>query len=205
MEISYKVLKYGFLRSSSMNFDENFFLELIRLELAEGSSRTLGSSILVIRRRLYTVDYLSYPRSKNTGKFRQESIENCRNVEAVFRSEIFRTFSDDFRPVPTGKQRKLTGIHWKKVREFSDRNTASTSVYFRCFPAGSGNFPASFLKDPAGSDGRNLRSGIVNIGWFREKIQSGFSIFLNAVLIVLPQFYIKRCTMKFSTGVNGKV
>jgi hypothetical protein len=43
------------------------------------------------------------PSSKNTGRFRQESTGNHRNVEAAFPSEIFRIFSDDFRPVPAGK------------------------------------------------------------------------------------------------------
>jgi hypothetical protein len=55
----------------------------------------------------------AHPRSKNTGRFRQESTGNRRNVEAVFPPEIFWIFSDDFRPVP----------------------------------AGSGDFPASFLQD----------------------------------------------------------
>ncbi len=36
-------------------------------------------------------------------------------VEAVFRPENFRTFSDDFRPVPAGKHRKLTGINQKNL------------------------------------------------------------------------------------------
>jgi hypothetical protein len=35
-------------------------------------------------------------------------------MEAVFRPEIFRTFFDDFRPVPVGTHRKLRGIHRKK-------------------------------------------------------------------------------------------
>jgi hypothetical protein len=52
------------------------------------------------------------PRSKITGQFRQVSNGNRWNVEAVFSSEIFRIFSDDFRPVPAGKHRKLTGIQW---------------------------------------------------------------------------------------------
>ena len=39
-------------------------------------------------------------------------------MEALFPPEIFRIFSDDFRPVPAGKYRKLTGIHRKKSRKF---------------------------------------------------------------------------------------
>jgi hypothetical protein len=39
-------------------------------------------------------------------------------VEAVFPPEIFRIFSDDFRPVPAGKHRKSTGIHRKKSNKF---------------------------------------------------------------------------------------
>jgi hypothetical protein len=40
-------------------------------------------------------------------------------MEAVFRPENFRTFSDDFRLVSVGTQRKLTGIHQKKFGQFS--------------------------------------------------------------------------------------
>ena len=59
-----------------------------------------------------------HPRSKNTGRFRQESTGSHRNVEAVFQPENFRIFSDDFRPVPAGKHRELIGIHWKKSNKF---------------------------------------------------------------------------------------
>ena len=63
------------------------------------------------------VPWFSYlPRSKNTGRFRQESTGSHRNVEAVFQPENFRIFSDDFRPVPAGKHRELIGIHWKKIQ-----------------------------------------------------------------------------------------
>jgi hypothetical protein len=58
------------------------------------------------------------PRSKNTGRFRHESTENHWNVEAVFPLKIFRIFSDDFRPVPVGKHRKMTGIHRKNFNKF---------------------------------------------------------------------------------------
>jgi hypothetical protein len=58
------------------------------------------------------------PRSKITDRFRQESTGNRWNVEAVFPTEIFRIFSDDFRPVPAGKHRKFTGIHRKKSNKF---------------------------------------------------------------------------------------
>jgi len=39
-------------------------------------------------------------------------------MEAVLPSEIFRIFSDNFRPVPAGKHGKLTGIQRKKFNEF---------------------------------------------------------------------------------------
>jgi len=47
----------------------------------------------------------------------------------------------------------------EKIQQISGRNTASTSGYSRCFPAGSGAFSASFRQDPVGSSGRNLRHG----------------------------------------------
>ncbi len=46
---------------------------------------------------------LLYTRSISTGRFRPEN---------------FRTFSGDFRPVPVGTHRKLTGIHRKKSGPF---------------------------------------------------------------------------------------
>ena len=48
---------------------------------------------------------LELPRSKNTGRLRQESTENRRNVEAVFPPEnvwIFPMISDRFLPESTG-------------------------------------------------------------------------------------------------------
>jgi hypothetical protein len=95
------------------------------------------------------------PRSKNTGWFRQESTGNRWNVEAVFPPENFQIFFDDFRPVLAEKHRELTGIHRKKYSISSGGNTGSTSGYFQCFPTGSGDLPASFLQDPAGSGSRN--------------------------------------------------
>ncbi len=56
----------------------------------------------------------------------------------------FLDFSDDFRPVPTGKQWKLTRIH--RTSPFGILLPCSSD--FQCFPAESGDFPASFLQDP---------------------------------------------------------
>jgi len=80
-------------------------------------------------------------------------------VEAVFRPEIFRIFSDDYRAVPVGKCRKLTGIHRKKSGQFPAGILLPRSSDFRCFPAGYGDFPASFLQVPARSGGQNVRPG----------------------------------------------
>jgi len=90
------------------------------------------------------------PRSKITGRFRQESIGNHWNVEAVFPPEIFRIFSDDFRPVPAGKHGKLTGIHRKKS------NKIPVGILLP-LPG----ISVAFLQDPAGSSGRNLRYGSI--------------------------------------------
>ncbi len=81
-------------------------------------------------------------------------------MEAVFRPENFRIFSDNFRLVPAGKHRKSTGIHRKKSRRFPVGILLPCSSDFRCFPAGSGDFPASSLQDPGGSGGRNHRPGM---------------------------------------------
>jgi hypothetical protein len=66
------------------------------------------------------------------------------------------------RKLRAGSCRKAREIDWnppEKIQQISGRNTASTSACFRCFPAGSGDFPAFFLQDPVGSNGRNLRHG----------------------------------------------
>jgi hypothetical protein len=80
-------------------------------------------------------------------------------VEAVFQTENFRIFSDDFRSVPIGKHRKLIGIHRKKSGQFPVGILLPCSSDFRCFPAGSGDFPESFLQNLVGSGGRNHRPG----------------------------------------------
>ena len=103
---------------------------------------------------------LKHPRSNRTARKRPVPWNSGDFVEAVFRPEIFRIFSDDFRSVPAGKHRKLAGIHRKKSGQFPAGILLPCSSDFRCFPAGYGGFPASFLQDPAGSGGRNLRPGI---------------------------------------------
>jgi hypothetical protein len=65
-------------------------------------------------------------------------------VEAVFRPEVFRIFSDDFRPVPARKQGS-----WQE-------STGKNPDNFPCFHAGSCDFPASFLQD--------LVAGIIDLG-----------------------------------------
>jgi len=92
------------------------------------------------------IDYS--PRSKMTGRFRQETIGNRWNVEAVFPSENFRIFSDHFRAVPAGKRGKLTRIHRKKSGKFPVGVLLPLPAIF-----------VAFLQDPAGSSGRNFRHG----------------------------------------------
>ncbi len=47
------------------------------------------------------------PKSKNTGRFQQEDTRNRRNMEAVFPSENFRIFPDDFQPISRRKAQKI--------------------------------------------------------------------------------------------------
>jgi hypothetical protein len=70
----------------------------------------------VVFDKLGSDHFLLIPRSKNTGRFRQESTGNRWNMEAVFPPENFQIFSDDFRPIPAGNLRQLTGIRRKKIR-----------------------------------------------------------------------------------------
>ncbi len=108
-------------------------------------------ALRIDKRNSFIIPRSNYPVRKlpapgNSGDF----------VEAVFRPGNFRIFSDDFRPVPAEKHRKLTGIHRKKSGQFEVGILLLCSSDFRCFPAGSGDFPESFLRDPV--------AGIVDLG-----------------------------------------
>ncbi len=94
-------------------------------------------------------------------------------VEAVFRPENFRIFSDDFRPVPAGKRRKLTGIHRKKSGQFPVGILLPCSSDFRCFPAGSGDFRESIQRDPV--------PGIIDLG--EDKQQERVSTRENEIVV----------------------
>jgi hypothetical protein len=54
------------------------------------------------------------PRSNSPARKRPVPDNSGDFIEAVFRSENFRIFSNAFRPVPAGNHRKLVGIHRKK-------------------------------------------------------------------------------------------
>jgi hypothetical protein len=72
-------------------------------------------------------------------------------VEAVFPPEIFRIFFDDFRPVPAGKHRKLTGIHRKKSNKFPVGILLPLPVISGAFLQDSVTFPllsCRILRDP---------------------------------------------------------
>ena len=92
---------------------------------------------------------------------RQEPVGSCKIPIHSGSSTPTGNFSTISRWFLTGSCRKLTGIHRKKIQQISGWNTASTSGYFRCFPAGSGDFLASFLQDPAGSERGNHWLGLV--------------------------------------------
>jgi hypothetical protein len=55
------------------------------------------------------------------------------------------------------------GLETAGSGQFSVGILLPCSSDFRCFPAGSGDFPASFLQNPARSGGRNHRRGIFKI------------------------------------------
>ena len=57
-------------------------------------------------------------------------------MEAVFHPENFRIFSGDFRPVPSGKHRKVIRMHRKKSGNFPAKILLPFSGDFRCIPAG---------------------------------------------------------------------
>jgi hypothetical protein len=92
-------------------------------------------------------------------------------VEAVFRPKIFWIFSDDFRPVLAGKHRKLIGIHRTKSGQFPVGILLPCSSDFLCFPAGSGDFLVSFLRDPV--------AGIMDLGISRKCYSKDYDENLN--------------------------
>ena len=60
--------------------------------------------------------------------------------------------SDRFLLENTGTRLESTGKNPENFR-------SEYCFHFRCFHAGSGDVPASFLQDPVGSGSRNLRPG----------------------------------------------
>jgi len=88
-------------------------------------------------------------RTAGNGRF---STENIRKLEAVFRSGISRIFSCGFRQLPVFSERILPEIIGKIQTEI----LLPCSRYFPCFPEGSGDFPAFFLRDPV--------AGMIDLG-----------------------------------------
>ncbi len=73
-----------------------------------------------------------------------------------------RKFFGFFRWFSAGSCRKAQEVdrnRMEKSGQFRVGILLPCSSDFRCFPAGSGDFPGSFLQDPAGSGGRNHRPG----------------------------------------------
>ena len=91
-------------------------------------------------------------KSRSTGRFQQENTGNQRNVEAVFRSEIFRTF---FRRVPINScsfRQETAGNHLEKIRnnfrlEYGFRFPLISRIFLR-EPAISSSLPCRFLQYP---------------------------------------------------------
>jgi hypothetical protein len=105
---------------SSMNIChsvmDSFLRQMVQLQLGQKSNDPNIRQILKLQQIRVIDEEGKLPRSKNTGRFRQESTRNRWNMEAVFPPENFRIFSDEIRPIPAEKLRELTGIHRKKIR-----------------------------------------------------------------------------------------
>ncbi len=91
----------------------------------------------LFKEKKLTDEQVKQPRSNNPVRKLPVPGNSVDFVEAVFRLENFRIFSDDFRLVPARKHRKLTGIHRKKYGQFPAGVLLPRSSDFRCFPAGS--------------------------------------------------------------------
>ena len=72
-----------------------------------------------------------------TGKHRK-SMESGSSISAGIFSDIFRMTSDQILSEQTGARRK-------KVRNFSAGILLSCSADFRCFPAGTGPYPSTWV------------------------------------------------------------
>jgi hypothetical protein len=112
-------------------------------------------------------------------------------MEAVFRPKIFRTFSDDFRPVPVETQRKLTGIHRKKSGQFP-------AGILLPFPRNSG----VFLQDPVtfpplyGGIRSFPEAGIIDLGCYCE------SIFYRSLLLIVLNKRINCIQEEFDGNIK---
>ena len=93
---------------------------------------------------------LETPRSKNTGQSGRNTPKHKGSIPA---GNIWH-FSNDFRPVPSGKHKKVVGMHRQKNQKISGPNTVSMFV---CIPGGFSVFSVSSLQVPSGSGDRNLR------------------------------------------------
>jgi hypothetical protein len=108
---------------------------------------------------------------KHTGRWKQYSNRN-----------FLGFFPYDFRPFPTGKHRQLAGIHRKKSEKLPTGILLPFPRNFRCFPTEYGDFSASFLQDPAGYGGRNLRPGYT---YWIDDVNKSSSTILNEFLAYL--------------------
>ena len=130
-----------------------FVLQLY-IKSSGNRARTLFSKLVILRQ-------FTYPGERRTEGNGRDATENTRKLEAVFRSGISRIFSGGFQQLPVLSGRIRPEIIGKKYGKFQAGILLPCSRYFPCFPAGSGDFPASFLKDPARSGGRNDQPGYV--------------------------------------------
>jgi hypothetical protein len=108
-------------------------------------------------------------------------------------------FSDFFRWFPIGSCQRAQKIDWnplEKIRNFSGQNTTSTSSYFRCFPAGPGDFCASFLQDPVAVtfDPSSTTQAVTQNGQNKNRERmSYYTVHISNIYIELCSSYRDLC------------
>ncbi len=124
---------------------------------------------------------------------RRKSLEHGSSIPFGF----FPIISGRFLPEITGSWQESTG---KNPDDFRPEYC----FHFRCFPAGSDGFLTSFLQDPAGSGGRNLRLGkLVEI---KQHLVSLFQLgFFNLEIILFRSRRVLDTKLTMSNERNLRI
>jgi hypothetical protein len=108
------------------------FLIISMISLIIGFACWIGCADIVVDviSALFNNEEPPVPRSRSTGRFRQENTGNQRNMETVFQPDTLCIFSIDFWLASRSFRQETPVNHRKKIRKFSGWNTTSISHHF---------------------------------------------------------------------------